>query len=1000
MVEIEMNRPPKVFISYSWDNQNHEEWVLKLAATLRENGVDVILDKWELNRPGQLLPNFMERSIAESQRVICVMTPNYKKKTDQLTGGVGFEYSIITAELFSNIDTTKFIPLIRAGEDHDAIPVALRGRKYVDMRGSESTEELLRDIYKEPKYEKPPLGEKPAFTRPKRAVEIQPEEYLFRICLSIESPGPDLEPVCRTLSDNGWALQVPEDEKKRIYIGVDAVEQVYGTFIRVYGHLLYFDWKKYGIAFPPDIKVLVTDRDDRQRASWPDGLPGLNGFMTKDLYGQLSPKDKDSFLYLNDELFVFNPEEHYGHVLRDTNYYRRDIVLRRFSFLWLLADQLPTGSWGHSVAGWMHAVGKDLPGFAYNERIEEEGGFETTVLNMDLLTRLFSYDELTENKTWRRACKYLRERFDGSGFGPLESVGRTGIQVVSSTRHTALATCLFGKLIASEECTTSAFNSFFVKGVEKLFIRETEKREGKTMLIPDKRNTVLHYFLCLHIIREIRKEGKLKTLIENHLDIGLILKAWEQSKFHLEEQALADTYKANGSDSDTTTKLVVPYCHFSRMEVYSFLTSAFFLDSEMSRNIKLRYRKGVGFIVDHYLKEFGRVADRYSGDYLRPKMRGIKNVYDAEGRVDLGCTAMLLRVLRDDRIVEALWEGTPPTWLSRMVYCLNEDLLENFDRFIVCPESYRFTNAGMLANCLVGDDKSVLKKILNIPWNDADEDTAGNGNLSAASVSRYIEALQAGRDKAQVSTVSLRCLLLAKRPGRYVSGETGIQPELTEWPLSHKAKSVLTSLAYNESVSEFVNAHISAEREDTIRGIVSRMEKSLGGLTGKNILDAGCGLGDYAVGFCGRGASVMGIDISPEMIRNARNRNKKIDFRVMDMSDIPDEWEDSFDGIVCITAFQHIPIEVAVSLMGKFHRILRPGGVLRIDIQTGREQGFDPDLRYIESYRNRTDAVEKLHLEQIGFKPVGFAEWKLEKGKNSFRRYTEFEFVELWIQKL
>lgn len=39
---------PKLFISYSWSSPEHEQWVVDLAAELRESGVDVILDKWDL----------------------------------------------------------------------------------------------------------------------------------------------------------------------------------------------------------------------------------------------------------------------------------------------------------------------------------------------------------------------------------------------------------------------------------------------------------------------------------------------------------------------------------------------------------------------------------------------------------------------------------------------------------------------------------------------------------------------------------------------------------------------------------------------------------------------------------------------------------------------------------------------------------------------------------------------------------------------------------------
>ena len=39
---------PKVFISYSWSSPEPEQWVLDIATELAENGVDVILDKWDL----------------------------------------------------------------------------------------------------------------------------------------------------------------------------------------------------------------------------------------------------------------------------------------------------------------------------------------------------------------------------------------------------------------------------------------------------------------------------------------------------------------------------------------------------------------------------------------------------------------------------------------------------------------------------------------------------------------------------------------------------------------------------------------------------------------------------------------------------------------------------------------------------------------------------------------------------------------------------------------
>ena len=162
----EKKKHPLVFISYSWDNMIHEKWVRQLAGDLMDNGVKVILDQWE-NKPGDDIPHFMDESGTIAERVICVLTPNYKLKACQLIGGVGYEYRNITAEMFDNVLTNKFIPVLRNGSPQESIPVALFGRVYVDMRDdskyAEKIEEILREIYNKPKYPKPKIGLPPRY---------------------------------------------------------------------------------------------------------------------------------------------------------------------------------------------------------------------------------------------------------------------------------------------------------------------------------------------------------------------------------------------------------------------------------------------------------------------------------------------------------------------------------------------------------------------------------------------------------------------------------------------------------------------------------------------------------------------------------------------------------------------------------------------------------------------------------------------------------------------
>ena len=56
---------PKAFISYSWDDDAHKEWVKGLATRLRADGVDVTLDRWHAI-PGEAIPAFMEAPSART----------------------------------------------------------------------------------------------------------------------------------------------------------------------------------------------------------------------------------------------------------------------------------------------------------------------------------------------------------------------------------------------------------------------------------------------------------------------------------------------------------------------------------------------------------------------------------------------------------------------------------------------------------------------------------------------------------------------------------------------------------------------------------------------------------------------------------------------------------------------------------------------------------------------------------------------------------------------
>jgi hypothetical protein len=141
---------PTVFISYSWDDERHKQWVRDLAARMRSDGIDVKLDQWE-TVPGDQLPKFMEHSIRENDFVLVICTPNYKRKSDNREGGVGYEGDIMTAEVHTTGNHKKFIPVMRRGPWIDASPSWLMGKYYIDLTGEpygdKGYDDLLSTLY-------------------------------------------------------------------------------------------------------------------------------------------------------------------------------------------------------------------------------------------------------------------------------------------------------------------------------------------------------------------------------------------------------------------------------------------------------------------------------------------------------------------------------------------------------------------------------------------------------------------------------------------------------------------------------------------------------------------------------------------------------------------------------------------------------------------------------------------------------------------------------------
>jgi hypothetical protein len=123
-----------IFISYSWDDDEHKTWVLRLALELEKNNFNIIIDRTHL-KFGHDTRLFMRAAIEQSDIVLIIFTPNYADKAINRKGGVGFEYGVINMQLMQSIDeNNKFLPILRAGTFENCIPDFFKPLYCSDMR--------------------------------------------------------------------------------------------------------------------------------------------------------------------------------------------------------------------------------------------------------------------------------------------------------------------------------------------------------------------------------------------------------------------------------------------------------------------------------------------------------------------------------------------------------------------------------------------------------------------------------------------------------------------------------------------------------------------------------------------------------------------------------------------------------------------------------------------------------------------------------------------------
>ena len=171
----------------------------------------------------------------------------------------------------------------------------------------------------------------------------------------------------------------------------------------------------------------------------------------------------------------------------------------------------------------------------------------------------------------------------------------------------------------------------------------------------------------------------------------------------------------------------------------------------------------------------------------------------------------------------------------------------------------------------------------------------------------------------------------------------------------------------------------------------------------KKILDLGCGSGRQVVFLAKKDFSVYGFDIAEEGIKIAKewlnNEGLEADFKIGSIYKKLPYLDNFFDAVISTHAIHHGRIEDIRKAIGELYRVLKPGGLIFINLRKRRIRKYDPKNLIIEK-RGKQKHTYKMIAERT-YVPIegdekGLIHYLFDK-KQIKKEFKDFRIKKIWL---